>query len=110
MGLVFLGLGVILLLGNLHMLPPQFQLSDWWPALLILIGIKTLVVMRRPNAWISAAFWIGTGVLFLACTLGYLNLSLTALILPVVLVWFGVVTLVGCGGGSARLSGNGSES
>ena len=96
-GLVFLTLGVILLLGNLDLFPVQPVLSQWWPAILILVGIKHLLAWNGRNAWIGASFWIGTGLLFLSSTLGYLSVGIASLLWPVMLIWFGVFTFIGRG-------------
>jgi hypothetical protein len=100
-GLLFLALGVILLMGNMDLFPVRPVLSQWWPVLLVIVGIKHLVLFRGPSAWIGALFWVGTGALFLSSTLGYLNLSIPSLLWPVMLIWFGVFTVIGgtCGKG-----------
>jgi hypothetical protein len=108
-GLLFLALGLILLAGNLDFFPVRPTLSQWWPVVLIIIGIKHLIVFRSPTAWVGALFWFGTGALFLASTLGYLNVSLLSLLWPVVLIWFGVCIVTGCGDGSHRQVTNRSE-
>jgi hypothetical protein len=96
-GLLFLTLGVILLLGNMNLFPAQPVLSQWWPALLIVIGIKHLIVFRGPSAWVGGVFWIATGVLFLSSTLGLLSIAIPSLLWPMLLIWFGVFTVLGCG-------------
>ena len=96
-GLLFLALGVVLLLGNMNLFSVQPVLSQWWPVLLIIVGIKHLVVYRGPSAWVGALFWIGTGSLFLSSTLGYLSAAIPTLLWPVLLIWFGVFTVLGCG-------------
>lgn len=45
-GLILLLIGLIFLLDNLKVLPPQFSLQDWWPLILILIGVFQLVQSR----------------------------------------------------------------
>lgn len=105
LGLVLLALGIILLLGNLGVFQFRPNLAEWWPVFLILIGIKHLVFWRGRSAVIGAAFWIGTGALFLSSTLGYLNISVLNLMWPVMLIWFGVLALIGnngCGSISGR--------
>jgi hypothetical protein len=106
-GLLFLALGVILLVGNMDLYPVRPLLSQWWPLLLILIGVKHLIVFRGPQAWFGAMFWLGTGALFLASTLGFLGTSVPTLVWPVVLIWFGVFTMLGWRGcGKASREGN----
>jgi predicted membrane protein len=45
-GLILLLIGLVFLLDNLKMIPPEFSLQDWWPLILILIGIFQLVQSR----------------------------------------------------------------
>ena len=45
-GLILLLIGLIFLLDNLKVIPPEFSLKDWWPLILILIGIFQLVQSR----------------------------------------------------------------
>ena len=101
-GLLLLALGLILLAGNLDFFPVRPTLSRWWPVILIIIGIKHLVVFRGSTALIGALFWLGTGALFLASTLGYLNMSLLSLLWPIMIIWFGVCIVTGCGSEGQR--------
>jgi hypothetical protein len=96
-GLLFLTLGVILLVGNLNLFPVRPLLVQWWPALLVLAGIKHLIIYEGTSAWVGAAFWVGTGVLFLSSTLGFLPIGVPGLLWPILLIWFGVFTIIGCG-------------
>ena len=95
-GLLFLAVGLILLFGNLSLFPLRPFLLQWWPTLLIVIGVKQLVLRRGRLSWISGLFWMGTGALFLSSTLGYLNIGISGLLWPVMLIWFGVLTMLGC--------------
>lgn len=108
-GLLFLAIGLILLAGNLDLFPVRPTLSEWWPVILIIIGIKHLWVFQGSTAWIGALFWIGTGALFLGSTLGYLNIGLLNLIWPVMIIWFGVCIVTGCGDAGHRQVTNRSE-
>lgn len=101
-GLLFLALGVILLIGNLNLFPVQPLLSQWWPVLFLVIGIKNIVVYRGTYAWVGGAFWLGMGLLFLSSTLGYLDIAIPTLIWPLILIWFGVFTFLGCGEACGR--------
>jgi hypothetical protein len=94
-GLLFLALGVILLIGNLDLYPVRPLLSQWWPVLFIVLGLKSLLVYRGTYAWIGGLFWIGVGSLFLASTLGFLGIAVPTLIWPLILIWFGVYTIIG---------------
>jgi hypothetical protein len=94
-GLLFLALGVILLIGNMDLYPVRPLLSQWWPLLLVLIGVKHLIVFRGSQAWLGGFFWMATGALFLASTLGFVGTAVPTLVWPVVLIWFGVFTVLG---------------
>jgi len=109
-GLLFLALGVILLIGNMGLFPVQPLVSLWWPVILIVIGVKQLIVLRGPSSWIGGLFWIGTGALFLSSTLGYMPISISGMLWPVMLIWFGVWTLMGRNGRCAGQMEDGSHS
>jgi len=96
-GLLFLTLGILLLIGNMNLFPVRPALSEWWPVLLIVIGVKNLIVFRGQSGWVGGLFWIATGTLFLASTLGYLGVGIPVLLWPLLLIWFGVFTVLGCG-------------
>jgi len=95
MGVVFLVIGTLLLLGNLNFINTRFLFSHWWPLILVVIGIKQLLILRGPGAWIAGLFWAGTGALFLASTLGYIHVAITSVLWPLMLIWFGVLIVVG---------------
>src|SRR5215207_9286122 len=97
-GLMFLALGIILLVGNMDLFQIGPVLSQWWPLILVIIGIKHLVLFRGTSALIGAMFWIGSGALFLSSTLGFLQIGVPRLLWPVMLIWFGVFTVLGTGG------------
>lgn len=100
-GALFLGFGFLLLLGNLDILDVRSLLSQWWPLILFVIGIKQLTLMRGSAALIGGLFWIGTGALFLAGTLGFIELAITRVIWPLMLIWFGVLIALGGTAGCA---------
>ena len=109
-GLLFLTVGIILLLGNLELFPVRPVLAQWWPAILILFGIKYFLMWSGRQALIGASFWIATGLLFLSSTTGYLNVGITSLLWPIMLIWFGVFTFMGCSGTCERSIDGRSES
>ena len=94
-GAAFLGVGLLLLLGNLRLLDMRMFLYRWWPVILLAIGIKQLIFMRGAAAWVGGLFWMGTGALFLASTQGYIQMPLTRVIWPLMLIWFGVLVALG---------------
>jgi len=89
-GLFLLTIGVFLLLGNLDLIPMRTVATHWWPVILFIIGIKHLVVMRGRAAWVGGLFWMSTGALFLASTLGYLTVGIPDMLWPVMLIWGGI--------------------
>ena len=93
-GLLFLAAGLLLLVANFNMIELRPILSRWWPLILVIMGVKHLVQWGS-GAWLNASFWVGSGLLFLASSLGYINVSFGSLIWPVVLIWFGVAMAVG---------------
>ena len=109
-GLIFLALGVILLIGNLNLFPIGPLLSQWWPVLFIIMGIKSIVLYRGAPAWAGGALWFGLGGLFLLRTLGYLDISIPNLLWPVIVISIGVFTLLGCADPRGRETTDGGES
>jgi hypothetical protein len=104
-GVVFLIIGTLLLLGNLNFIEIRPLLSQWWPLILVVIGIKQLLLLNGPSAWIGGLFWVGTGGLFLASTLGYIQITITSVLWPLMLIWFGILIALGqngCGSNSVR--------
>src|SRR5262245_27024221 len=108
-GILFLALGVILLAGNLSLFPLQMTLSQWWPLLLIVFGVKHFFVFRGPQAWAGGLFWLGTGALFLSSTLGIVNIAISRMLWPVMIIWFGVFIVLGHACEREKV-GTGSES
>jgi lia operon protein LiaF len=109
-GLLFIAIGVILLLSNLGWYSIGPLAKVWWPAILIIFGIKSLFTFRGSAALISFAFWAGSGLLFLSSTLGYLPIRVGQMIWPVLIIWSGVLVATGaiprCG---SRCVDDGSE-
>jgi hypothetical protein len=94
---VFLSAGILLLLANMDVISLRPVLSQWWPLILVVIGVKHLI-QNGPGDWLSAVFWIGTGALFLSASLGFINVAFTSLLWPVLLIWFGVAMAIGSRG------------
>jgi hypothetical protein len=84
-------------MANLEMVSLRPLLSQWWPLILVIIGVKHLI-QNGSGDWLSAVFWIGTGALFLSASLGYLDVAYTSLLWPVLLIWFGVAMAIGSRG------------
>ncbi len=63
-GIILLLIGLVFLLDNLDVLPPDFSLHDWWPLILVVIGIYQLLAYRWFSHF-SSWFLIFLGVIFL---------------------------------------------
>jgi hypothetical protein len=108
-GAIFVIVGGLLLFANLNFINIRPILTQWWPLLLVIIGLKQLLFWRGPSAWAGGLFWMGTGALFLASTLGLIQVGITSVLWPLVIIWFGVITVFGCNGrgrGSSMHSGS----
>ncbi|MGA2515152.1 MAG: DUF5668 domain-containing protein [Thermodesulfobacteriota bacterium] len=47
---ILIGLGIIFLLSNLGWLPPiRSLMSQWWPIILIIVGVLVLIRHSRPK-------------------------------------------------------------
>ena len=109
-GAVLVIIGGLLLFANLNFINIRPIAAQWWPLILVIIGVKHLLFWRGPSALGGGLFWIGTGALFLSSTLGYLNFAITSVIWPLALIWFGIVIVFGCGGRGGRTTlGSGSD-
>src|SRR5579863_9141770 len=72
--LIVIGIGVLFLLGNLHIV----YLHDWWeywPVVVIAVGLVKLVDSDFTGGRVSGAIIIFVGGLFLADNLGYLKVN-----------------------------------
>lgn len=86
-GLILVVLGALWILNNLDMM--DFRLSEWWPLILIIIGLIHLVGSRRlfnGGAWIL----ISLGVIFLLTTNDILEWSEIWKYWPAILIIIGI--------------------
>jgi hypothetical protein len=89
--LVVIGIGVLFLLNNLNI----FFLHDvwrYWPAILIAVGLVKMVDSPSSSGLMTGGLLVGLGGLFLADTLGFLNLT-WASFWPLVLIGAGALML-----------------
>ena len=90
-GLILVGIGVLFLLGNLHII----RGGDWvsyWPVILIVIGLVQLVDSTSATGRMGGGVVFPVGALFLADNLGYLHFPIWQL-WPVVLIGVGIMML-----------------
>lgn len=89
--LIVIGIGVLFLLNNLNIF---FMHDIWrfWPVILIAAGLAKMVDSPYSNGKAIGGILVGVGALFLANTLGFLNLS-WADFWPLVLIGAGLLML-----------------
>ncbi|MCK4835157.1 MAG: hypothetical protein KAT17_00885 [Candidatus Aminicenantes bacterium] len=86
-GLILILLGILWVLNNLEII--DFRLSEWWPLILILIGLIHLISGRKlfnTGAWIL----IFLGIIFLLTTNNYLEWEEIWRYWPVILIIIGI--------------------
>jgi hypothetical protein len=90
-GVILIGIGALFLLDNLHIV----HVSAWvnyWPVILIAIGLVQLVDSSYTGGRIAGGVMLGVGGLFLADNLGYLRFNVWDL-WPLILIGVGVTML-----------------
>jgi hypothetical protein len=90
--MVIIGIGVLFLLNNLHVLYME-QWYRYWPVILIAAGLARLVDSPTQAARAMGGVTVGVGALFLADSLNLIQLS-WADFWPLVLIAVGVLMLV----------------
>lgn len=91
-GAIILLLGILFLLENLGILYVQ-RLWQFWPAILIAMGVARLIDGRDWHRKSWGATVAGMGVIFLANSLGYLPWRAWDLLWPALLIFWGIVIL-----------------
>ncbi len=91
LGIGLLAFGLILTLDNMDLLDADDYL-EYWPVLLILLGISHLIQPRAARRLGSAVIWIFVGSAVLLYNLGYLDMNVWDL-WPLILVFVGASML-----------------
>jgi len=89
--IVLIGIGALFLLNNLHIIYVR-EILRFWPAILIAVGIVKLVDSSDGSGRAGGAVLIGVGGVFLARSLGYLDVSVGDL-WPLILIGVGLMML-----------------
>jgi len=92
-GLGLLSVGALLLLERLDVLNAGDAIADWWPLILIVLGVVQLI--ESPHHYLIPATLIVVGGLLLVGSLEVANVTIDELIGPAVLVVIGVYLLLG---------------
>jgi predicted membrane protein len=84
---VLIVIGTLFLLGNVHILP-SMNWFDFWPVILIVIGLMKLLEAPRKGSYVGGAVLFGLGAVFLTDNLHILPFSVWDL-WPVLLIAIG---------------------
>jgi predicted membrane protein len=101
-GLVIVGVGVILLLDNAGVANAGDMFAVWWPAVIILAGLLTL--LANPRHWPVALIIMAVGLVFLLSNLDIVDLG--SIIFPAIIIVVGLMVLFGRGMGSRVETGD----
>jgi predicted membrane protein len=101
-GILVITAGVVLLLDNAGRLDAGEVFATWWPAVLILAGVLTLVA--NPRHWPVALIIAGVGTAFLLSNLGIADIG--DFIIPAALILVGFLVIFGRGLGSRTETGD----
>src|SRR2546421_3687583 len=71
--LIIIGIGVVLLLNQLGMFPPRF-LFNFWPSILIVVGLAQMLI-RQGRDRVAGAGLVLAGVLVQPCKLGQVRVE-----------------------------------
>jgi hypothetical protein len=89
--IVLIAIGAIFLLHNLHIFYAQ-ELFRYWPGILVAVGVVKLVDSPDNRGRVGGGVLVGLGAVFLAQSLGYLDIRLWDL-WPAILIAVGVAML-----------------
>jgi len=93
-GIVLLILGTVFLLSNLGVFFGPFFWMDYWPVLVIVIGLLQAVLRRGVFHRLWGGWLMAIGGLFLAHNFGYIRGPIWALVWPMVLILLGIMFLL----------------
>lgn len=96
--IVLIAVGAVFLLNNLHLLYVR-DIFRFWPVALVAWGVAKMVDSRAAGGRLAGGIIFGTGTIFLADTLGYLDVPMRDLWWPVLLIGFGLMMLLTKGTG-----------
>jgi hypothetical protein len=85
-GLILVGIGALFLLGNLGLIHAN-SWFEYWPVILIAVGLVKLVDSNYPGGRVIGAVVLGVGGAILADNLGYINV---ANLWPLILIGVGL--------------------
>lgn len=89
--LLILG-GVIFLLDAADVIPARNILSNWWPLVLIALGLWSM--FSRPGSLTGGGILTAIGAALLLATLGIIDIALWQLIIPLILIGAGLSLVI----------------
>ncbi len=90
--------GVIFLLDAADVVPARDILSNWWPLILVALGL--ISIFGRPGSTTSGGILVAIGAVLLLATLDIIDIALWQLIIPLILIGAGLSLVIrGLGGG-----------
>lgn len=95
-GTLIVAFGTLLLLDAADVLDAGSIISDWWPAVIILVGL--IAWIANPRHWVVGGLIILVGVTFLLSNLDVADIG--AIIVPAVVIVVGLLIMFGRGLGS----------
>lgn len=90
--LTFIAIGMIVFLANINAFQMGQLFSVWWPLLLLVAA--GLMLINNKNNYIWPLFLAGLGVVFLLNNLNLTNISVGDVIVPALIITFGVSMLM----------------
>jgi len=102
LGVLIVAVGVIALLIQLDVITLSLGalFADWWPLIVIGVGLAALVTV--PRAWVGPTIVIAVGVLFLLVTLDILDVNLWEILWPVAIILVGLSLITSFGSRSTE--------
>lgn len=92
LGAILIGIGALVLLDNLDLFSFHFNLGDWWPVILIVLGVVHIIEERNPFDF-SGMFLVLLGAVFLMAEMDVIGWGDVWQWWPAVLILLGVSIL-----------------
>ena len=92
-GLALVAVGTGFLLSSLHIIDLRTTIGTWWPSIIILVGLASLLSNPRLALW--PTFIIGLGVLFQLRQLNIIDFNIWNVIWPSAVIIFGLSLVFG---------------
>lgn len=86
-GMIIVAVGIIFLLKSMGIIAPEIHFSDYWPLLLIIIGLVRTISPHSSDSYFWGPVLIITGGLFLAHNLHYFTFPIQKLwpVIPIII-------------------------